>query len=498
MAADATSTAAAPTVKPGQLWIGGGYVDAADGATFEITNPATEEKLTTCAAAGPADVDRAVRTAREAFVHPAWAKMSPLDRQRILWNIGERILARADEIAAAETLTNGKPIFESRYIDIPDAAKCFQYYAGWATKITGQTIPLSTGPFFNYTRREPLGVVGAIVAWNFPLLLASWKVAPALAAGNTVVLKPAEYTPLSVLLLAECAKEAGLPDGVLNVIPGKGSIAGQALVTHPGVAKIAFTGSTAVGQGIVRASADTVKKVQMELGGKSANIVFADADVDAAVRGAAAGIFYGKGEICAAGSRLLVERAIYDTVVEKLAERAAKTPVGDPMHPKTRLGALVREPQMNTVLGYIAKGKSEGARLVAGGERQPVNGRGYFVQATVFADVLPEMTIAREEIFGPVLAVMPFEGEDEAVALANASPYGLAAGLWTRDLKRGHRVAHRLEAGTVWVNAYNRYDTATPFGGYKESGFGRDMGGEALDGYLQTKSVWIDLSEDKA
>jgi aldehyde dehydrogenase (NAD+) len=497
MSTDAT-TALTPAVRPGRLWIGGEYADAANGATFDVMNPATEEKLTTCAAAGPADVDRAVQTAREAFTNPAWARMTPLDRQRILWNIGERILARADEIAAAETLTNGKPIFESRYIDIPDAAKCFQYYAGWATKITGQTIPLSTGPFFNYTRREPLGVVGAIVAWNFPLLLASWKVAPALAAGNTVVLKPAEFTPLTALLLAECAKEAGLPDGVLNVIPGKGSIAGQALVEHRGVAKIAFTGSTSVGQGIVRASADTVKKVQMELGGKSANIIFADADLEAAVRGAASGIFYGKGEICAAGSRLLVERPLYDTVVAKLADRAAKTPPADPMHPKTRLGALVRESQMNNVLGYIAQGKAEGARLVAGGQRQPVNGKGFFVQATVFADVTPAMTIAREEIFGPVLAVLPFDSEDEAVALANDSPYGLAAGLWTKDLKRGHRVAHRLEAGTVWVNAYNRYDTATPFGGYKESGFGRDMGPEALDGYLQTKSVWIDLSEDRA
>jgi len=336
------------------------------------------------------------------------------------------------------------------------------------------------------------------VAWNFPLLLASWKVAPALAAGNTVVLKPAEFTPLSALLLAECAKEAGLPDGVLNVLPGKGSIAGQALVEHPDVAKIAFTGSTAVGQGIVKTAADTVKKVQMELGGKSANLIFADSDIDAAVRGAANGIFYGKGEVCAAGSRLLVERSVYDTVIAKLKERAEKTPPGDPMHPKTRLGALVREVQMEKVLGYIAQGKSEGARLVAGGERQPVNGKGYFVQATVFADVTNAMTIAREEIFGPVLAVIPFDTEDEAVAIANDSVLGLAAGLWTKDLKRGHRVAHRLEAGTVWVNAFNRYDTATPFGGYKQSGFGRDMGPEALDGYLQTKSIWIDLSEDKA
>jgi aldehyde dehydrogenase (NAD+)/phenylacetaldehyde dehydrogenase len=491
-------TATHPAVRPGRLWIGGEYQDAQSGRTFSVINPATEETLTTCAEAGPEDVDRAVTVAREAFHSKAWFGMSPNDRQRILWNLGERLLARADEIAAAETLSNGKPIFESRHIDTPDAAKCFQYYAGWVTKLTGQTIPLSTGPFLNYTRREPLGVVGAIVAWNFPLLLASWKVAPALAAGNTVVLKPAEYTPLTALLLAECAKEAGLPDGVLNVVPGKGSVAGQALVEHPGVAKIAFTGSTAVGQGIVRASADTVKKVQMELGGKSAHVIFADADLDAAVRGAAGGIFYGKGEVCAAGSRLLVERSVYDAVIGKLAERAAKTPPGDPMHPKTRLGALVREGQMNQVLGYIGKGRAEGARLVAGGERQPVDGRGYFVQATVFADVRNDMTIAREEIFGPVLAVIPFDREDEAVAIANDSLFGLAAGLWTRDIKRGHRVAHRLEAGTVWVNAYNRYDTATPFGGYKQSGFGRDMGPEALDGYLQTKSVWIDLSEDRA
>jgi len=495
MSADATQTAA-PTVKPGRLWIGGAYVDAEGGKTFDVLNPATEDVITTCASASAADVDKAVKAAQAAF--PAWAKMSPLDRQRILWNIGERLMARVDEIATAETMTNGKPIFESKFIDTPDAAKCFQYYAGWCTKIMGQTIPLSTGPFLNYTRREPLGVVGAIVAWNFPLLLASWKVAPALAAGNTVVLKPAEFTPLSALLLAECAKEAGLPDGVLNVIPGKGSIAGQALVEHPDVAKIAFTGSTEVGKGILRTAANDVKKVTMELGGKSANIVFADCDLEAAVRGAATGIFYGKGEICAAGSRLLVERAIYDTVVAKLKERAEKTPVGDPMHPKTRLGAIVREGQMNRVLDYIGKGKGEGATLVAGGERQPVGGKGWFVQATVFAGVTNQMTIAREEIFGPVLAVIPFDNEEDAIAIANDSVYGLAAGLWTRDIKRGHRVAHRLEAGTVWVNAYNRYDTATPFGGYKESGFGRDMGPEALDGYLQTKSVWIDLSEDKA
>jgi acyl-CoA reductase-like NAD-dependent aldehyde dehydrogenase len=491
------ATQSPPAVRPGRLWIGGQYVDAASGREFTITNPALGEPLTTCSEGGREDIDRAVRVAKQAFRAPAWAGMTPHDRQRILWNLGERMLARADEIAAAETLCNGKPIFESRQIDVPDAAKCFQYFAGWATKLHGEVVPLSTGPFLNYTRREPLGVVGGIVAWNFPLLLASWKVAPALATGNTVVLKPAEYTPLSALLLAECAREAGLPDGVLNVVPGKGSVAGQALVEHPDVAKIAFTGSTEVGKGIIRASADTVKKVQMELGGKSANIVFADADLDTAVRGAVNGIFYGKGEVCAAGSRLLVERAVYDAVLAKLAERAAKMPPGDPMNPKTRLGAIVREAQMNRVLDYIGKGRAEGARLVAGGERQPVNGKGYFVQATVFADVRNDMTIAREEIFGPVLAVIPFDSEADAIAIANDSMFGLAAGVWTRDIKRGHRVAHRLEAGTVWVNAYNRYDTATPFGGYKQSGFGRDMGEEALAGYVQTKSVWIDLSEDR-
>ena len=492
------STDVQASVRPGRLWIGGEWQAAASGKTFEIVNPATEETLTTCAAGDKADVERAVAAAKAAFRDPKWARMSPAERQRILWNIGQRIRARIGEIATVETLQNGKPIFESRYIDTPDAATCFEYYAGWATKITGNVIPLSTGPFLNYTRREPLGVVAAIVAWNFPLLLASWKVAPALAAGNTVVLKPAEYTPLTALLLAECAQEAGLPDGVLNVVTGSGRTAGQALVEHPDVAKVAFTGSTEVGQGILRASADTMKKVTLELGGKSANLVFADADLDAAVRGAANGIFHGKGEVCAAGSRLLVERKVYDEVVDKLADRARKSVPGDPMNPKTRLGSIVRRAQMERVLGYIARGKAEGARLVVGGEREPVNGKGCFVQATVFADVRNDMTIAREEIFGPVVAVLPFDSEDEAVAIANDSMFGLAAGLWTRDLRRGHRVAARLEAGTVWVNAFNRYDVATPFGGYKMSGFGRDMGAEALDGYLQTKSVWIDLSEEKA
>src|SRR5690348_8333276 len=414
--------------KPGRLFIDGKWVDAASGKTFASINPATGQVLTQLADGDARDADAAVQSARRAFESAPWAEMNASDRGRILWKIGDLIDKYNEELGTLETLDNGKPIFESCQVDMPMVAEVFRYYAGWATKIHGETVPVR-GPFLHYTLREPVGVVAAIVAWNFPLLLASWKVAPALAAGNTVVLKPAEFTPLSVLLLAECAKEAGLPDGVLNVIPGKGSIAGQALVEHKDVAKIAFTGSTEVGKGILRSAADRVAKVTMELGGKSANIVFADANLDDAVRGAANGIFYGKGEICAAGSRLLVERSIYSDVVAKLKERAEKSPVGDPMHPKTRLGALVREGQMNRVLDYIGKGKGEGATLVAGGERQPINGKGYFVQATVFADVNNQMTIAREEIFGPVLAVIPFENEADAIALANDSIYGLAAGL---------------------------------------------------------------------
>ncbi|MFN8589149.1 MAG: aldehyde dehydrogenase family protein [Candidatus Eisenbacteria bacterium] len=479
-------------VRPGKLIINGEAVDAASGATFETRNPATEELITHVAEAGVEDVDRAVQAARAAFESGPWPKMRPADRARALHKLGDLILANADEIARLETLDNGKPIFESRHIDIHMVAGCFHYFSGWASKLTGDTTNVNPN-VFTYTLREPLGVVGAIIPWNFPMIMVGWKVAPALAAGNTVVLKPAAETPLSAIRIAELALEAGIPAGVFNVVPGRGSVAGEALVKHPQVDKISFTGSTEVGQHLMRVAADTVKKLTLELGGKSPNIVFADADLDAALRGATTGIFYGKGEVCAAGSRLLVEKSIYDEFVAKLAERAKKMQPGDPLDPKTRLGALVNEKQMNSVLGYVETGVKEGAKLVAGGARAPINGKGTFVQATVLADVDNKMRVAQEEIFGPVLAVIPFEDTADAIAKANDVFYGLASGVWTRDVKKAHTVSRALKAGTVWINMYNFFDPGMPFGGYKGSGFGRDLGAACLQEYTQLKSVWLNL-----
>ncbi len=474
-----------------KLWIGNEWHDAASGATFTDLNPATGEVLADVAAADEADVDRAVDAARSALASKEWGGIDPHRRAEILWKLADLIEVHADELAEIETRDNGKPIFESRRVDLPSVVENFRYYAGLADKIQGDTIPVS-GPFLNYTLREPVGVVGCIVPWNFPLSLAAWKVAPALACGNAVILKPAEQTPLSVLRLGELGAEAGLPPGALNVLPGFGETAGAALVRHPGVDVIAFTGSTEVGKLIMREAADTLKKVSLELGGKSPNIVLADADVEAAVRGAITGIFYGKGEVCAAGSRVLVERSIYDDFLEAFQARAERMTVGDPMGPKTRLGAIVSEAQLERVLGYIEAGRSEGARLVTGGEKTDVDGKGNFVTATVFADVEPSMTIAREEIFGPVAAVMPFEDLDDAVAKANDTVYGLAAGVWTRDIGKAHRLASELQDGTVWINTFNQYDSASPFGGYKQSGFGRDLGyRSALEKYTQVKSVWV-------
>ena len=476
-----------------KLFINNEWRDAAGGRTLEVVNPATEEVIATVASAEQADVDAAVAAARAAFVGP-WAKLSARERGRLVWKIGERLLEKADEIATLETLHNGKPIFESRQIEIPAAAECFQYFAGWADKIQGETIPVK-GNYLTYTLREPIGVVAAIVPWNFPLLLTAWKVAPALAAGNTVVIKPASQTPLTALALADIAREVGLPPGVLNVVTGPGSKVGQMIVEHPGIDKIAFTGDTSTGKQIMRGAADTVKQITLELGGKSPNIVLADADIDAAVRGATTGIFYGKGEVCAAGSRLLVDRSIKDQFIEKLAARTNKMTPGDPLDPKTRLGAIASKGQLERVLKYVDVAKQEGATLVAGGSRTDIGtGRGYFMQPTVFADVTPSMTIAREEIFGPVLATIEFADLEEAIAKANDSIYGLAAAVWTRDIKKAHYVARRLQAGTVWINTYNIYDTAAPFGGYKQSGFGREMSMHALQHYTQVKSVWVDLN----
>jgi len=478
-----------PELPPAELFINGEWTAPESGETLATENPATEETLGAIAAATSGDVDRAVVAAKAALNGDWGGKISPRERGRIMWRIADRLEERIDEFALVETLDNGKPIFESRYVDVPTVIECLRYYAGWTDKISGETLPVS-GPFVHaYTRREPVGVVAAITPWNFPMIQAIWKIAPALACGNTIVHKPATYTSLTALKFAELAHEAGLPAGVLNVVTGRGSQVGEALVRHPGVNKVSFTGSTEVGRGIMRDAAETIKRVTLELGGKSPNIVFADADIDAAVKGAYNGIFYG--EVCAAGSRLFVERAIHDELIEKLVARTRRLVPADPLDPKTRMGALVSAKQRETVLGYVEVGKNEGAEVAIGGEAANVEGRGYFMQPTILDGVSNEMRVAQEEIFGPVLVVIPFDDAEEAVALANDSIYGLAAGVWTRDIGKAHSVAARLEAGTVWINQYNWYDSAGAFGGYKQSGFGRELGRQALDHYTETKTVYV-------
>ncbi|MDR4504025.1 MAG: aldehyde dehydrogenase family protein [Candidatus Scalindua sp.] len=477
-------------IKSKKLLIGGKWVDSVSGKLFRTINPATEEEITTVAEGDKEDIDLAVAAARKAFENGPWRKIDARDRGLMLLKIMELVEKNRDELAWLDTLDNGKPISETTNVDLPLAIDCLLYYAGWADKIHGETIPVR-GEFFNYTIREPVGVVGQIIPWNFPLLMAVWKIAPAIACGNTIVLKPAEQTPLSALKLGEICQEAGLPDGVLNIVPGYGPTAGAALAEHMDVDKVAFTGEHTTGRLVMKAAAGNLKRISLELGGKSPNIVFADSDIDSAVNGAMTGIFFNQGEVCCAGSRLFLEKKIHDEFLEKLTDRANRLCVGDPEDPDTQMGAQVSKEQFEKILHYIESGKKEGAKVVAGGER--CGKTGYFVKPTIFDEVDNTMKIAKEEIFGPVVSAITFDDMDEVVQQGNASPYGLAAAVWTRDISKAHRLARELKAGTIWVNTYNMFDAASPFGGYKQSGFGRELGMHSLELYTQVKSVWINL-----
>jgi phenylacetaldehyde dehydrogenase len=479
------------TATPRQLFIGGQWVHAASGKTFETPNPSTGDTLARIAEGDAEDIDRAVRAARQAFDGP-WSRMTPSERGRIIWRIGDLILEHADELAQLESLDNGKPVAVARVADIPLAADLFHYMAGWATKIEGNTISISIpgANFHSYTLREPVGVVGQIIPWNFPLLMAAWKLGPALTTGNTVVLKPAEQTPLTALRLAGLIAEAGVPEGVVNVVTGFGETAGAALAAHQDVDKVAFTGSTEVGRLIVQAAAGNLKKVSLELGGKSPNIVFDDAPA-AAVEGAANAIFFNHGQCCVAGSRLFVQEARYDEVIEGVAEIAKSIKLGPGMEAGTQMGPLVSDEQLARVTGYLESGVADGATAVAGGGRH--GDRGYFVEPTVLTNTRPDMKVVREEIFGPVVVAAKFSSIDEIAAAANDTDYGLGAGIWTQDISKAHALAKKIRAGTVWINCYNVFDASLPFGGYKQSGWGREMGHEVLEAYTEVKAVIAQL-----
>lgn len=482
---------------PGQLLINGRWVPSVSGRTFQVFNPATEEMVAEVADGQPADVNEAVKAARAAFESGPWPRMTPSERGRLVWKLADLLEQHAEDFAQLESLDNGKPLTVARVADVPLAVDLLRYMAGWATKLNGETIPISVPfapgvDFHSFTMREPVGVVGQIIPWNFPLLMAAWKLGPALATGCTVVLKPAEETPLSALRLGQLILEAGFPPGVVNIITGFGETAGAPLAAHPDVDKVAFTGSTEVGKLIVRAAGESnLKKVTLELGGKSPNVVFADSDIDSAIAGAASAIFFNHGQCCSAGSRLYVQRDIFDRVVEGVAAEAKKIKVGPGLDPATQMGPLVSSTQLRRVGGFLEAGKAEGARALAGGSR--LGETGYFVEPTVFVDTNPGMKVVDEEIFGPVVCAMPFTDMDEISAMANTGVYGLAAAVWTRDISKAHLLARRIRAGSVWINCYNIFDAALPFGGYKQSGWGREMGREAIDLYTEVKAVTIRL-----
>lgn len=490
-----TPQSAQTTPRRYQLFIDGQWTDAESGKTFTTPNPSTGQTLAEVAEGDKADIDKAVAAARRAF-EGKWSKLSARDRGRLLYKLSQLIEERASELAALETQDNGKPIKESLYVDLPQVAENFEYFAGWTTKIEGETIPVP-GKMFNYTLREPVGVCGQIIPWNFPLLMAAWKLAPALAAGNTIVLKPAEQTPVTAMELGKLIQEAGFPDGVVNIVPGYGETAGAALASHPGIDKIAFTGSTEVGKIIAKSAADNLTKVSLELGGKAPNIVFADADIEQAVSGAMMSIFFNQGQVCCAGSRLFVEEGVKDQFLERFQERSKKITVGDPMDQATQMGPQVSSEQLDRIKSYVSIGQQEGAAVLCGGVSPDLAGdfqNGYFFQPTILSDVKNQMRVAQEEIFGPVVSVISFKDEEDLIKQANATVYGLSAGIWTKDITRAHRFAKEIRAGVIWINTFNMFNAASPFGGYKQSGYGREMGKHALEMYTQVKSVWVDLS----
>ncbi|GAA6623200.1 aldehyde dehydrogenase family protein [Scytonema sp. NUACC26] len=481
-------------IKPGKLFINGEWRDASSGKTFDVIDPTTEEVVAQIAEGTKEDTEAAIAAARISFERGSWGQMSGHERGEILWRVGDLFHKYGEELAFLQAKEMGRLFTDSMAIDIPHLANVFHYFAGWASKIEG-SVKQTTKGLHTYTLREPLGVIAAITPFNFPLILSVHKFAPALAAGNTIVHKPASSTPLSAIKVAEIMQEAGVPDGVFNLVPGPGSTVGHTLSTHPDVHKVAITGSTASGIRVIKDSADTLKHLTMELGGKSANIIFADADLDAAAETAYYGMFYNKGEICYAGSRMLIERSVYNEVLERVVEWAKRTKVGEPLDPDSQMGPIANQSEYNNVLRYMDIGKQDGARLVAGGKAVDIGtGKGYFVEPTVFADVNSDMTIAREETFGPILSVIPFDDFEDAIRIANNNQYGLVSGVHTLDIKKAHRAATRLKAGTVWVNTWGHFDPSSPFGGYKMSGYGRENGWEALEFYLQTKTVWVDLS----